>query len=675
MSSYNHFGCSCCGGPFNGGNCPGCSSVGSGNEFVYDSNPYSYNDTPNFFNQPPQHQYETYSCEFCGGNPHPGFDCQTRNTPVFDQGPCYNQDFGFNQPSFYSPSQPQQFDCCEFCGGPHYSNDCQAGNMPIYDQGPCYNQNFSDDQPPFYSSYQQQQFDCCEVCGGPHYSSDCQTTNQFVYELNPGNNYDFPCFDQPPQYHIDQSPPQDLIFDSLMHTCRENNRILEEMLRTQIPNSPIVLKEPEGSNDYTEVTYDKEQCLSDHYTTPVTPPAYTPSIPFLATMEPADTLLMGDEVISTIPVREDDEFIKSSVDDLVPIPRETEVTSDSVLECDMPATTPLPPTNNGEVDFDINSPLGEQVVDFLMENVDVADLPRHMVKQLFGLLLKNPSLTKGMSDEPLGDDTKPRSFDVTFSNPLFDFNDDYTLCYDNPLFDEEFEDISSLDPPELTLVIDEPTLLVTLPLPCTDVLGDAIVDIALPLGEHLDTLSMGDREIDFNPSRDIEELERLLADDPVPVPRVFDEPLGNSDSMSRSSETSYLFEELIAEFGLDDSIPTKIDDRYHDSEGDILYFEQLLNEDTSSDVSQALLPIESSSLVPPLPDPKQICLREVERFDPFFSLTQSGEETRVMKTSSFGFHHMPSPRPAVYSPKEVMYCYFHPHLTSGDGFDHGPKTK
>ncbi|GKD40908.1 hypothetical protein Tco_1261115 [Tanacetum coccineum] len=196
-------------------------------------------------------------------------------------------------------------------------------------------------------------------------------------------------------------------------------------------------------------------------------------------MEPADTLLMGDEVISTTPVREDDEFIKYSVDDLVPIPREYEVTSDSVLECDMPATTPLPPTDNGEVDFDINSPLGEQVVDFLMENVDVAGLPRHLVKYLFNHLLKNPSLTKGMSDEPLGDDTKPRSYDVTFSNPLFDFNDDFTLCKDNPLFDEEFEDISSLDPPKLTSVIDESTLLVTLPLPCTDVLGYAIEDIDL----------------------------------------------------------------------------------------------------------------------------------------------------------------------------------------------------
>ncbi|GKF45688.1 hypothetical protein Tco_0135490, partial [Tanacetum coccineum] len=89
-----------------------------------------------------------------------------------------------------------------------------------------------------------------------------------------------------------------------------------------------------------------------------------------------------------------------------------------------------------------------------------------------------------------------------------------------------------------------------------------------------------------------------------------------------------------------------------DSEGDILYFEQLLNEDTSFDVSQALLPKESSSLVLPLSDPKQICLRDVERFDPFFSLTQSGGEMRVMETFSFSSHHMSSPRPATYSPKE-----------------------
>ncbi|GKA60946.1 hypothetical protein Tco_0760353 [Tanacetum coccineum] len=257
------------------------------------------------------------------------------------------------------------------------------------------------------------------------------------------------------------------------------------------------------------------------------------------TMKPFDTFLMGDKVISTIPERENDKFIKSSVDDLVSILRESEVTSVcDDLEFNMPINTPLPTTDVREDNFDINSPLGEQVVNFLMENVDVADLPRHIVKQIYGLLLENLTLAKGMSDEPLGDDSKPRSYDMTFSNPLFDFNDDSTLCYDNPLFDEEFEDISSLDPPKSTPVIDESSLLVT-----------------------------------------------------------------------------------------------------------------------------------------PLPDSEHICLREVKRFDPFFHLTQSVGMTWVMERPSYRFPHMPSPRPAAYSPKEVMYRYYHPHLTTGDGFDHGPKMK
>ncbi|GJW94682.1 hypothetical protein Tco_0174354 [Tanacetum coccineum] len=138
--------------------------------------------------------------------------------------------------------------------------------------------------------------------------------NQLVYEPNHGNNYDFICFDQPPQYHIDQSPPQELDSHSyFLHLAMENNRILEELLRTSNTNSLVGVGVPEGSDDYTEVTYDKEQCLSDHYTAPVTPPAYTPSISFLATVEPIDILLMGDEVISTIIERENDEFIKCRI--------------------------------------------------------------------------------------------------------------------------------------------------------------------------------------------------------------------------------------------------------------------------------------------------------------------------------------------------------------------------
>nr|GEV56334.1 hypothetical protein [Tanacetum cinerariifolium] len=93
---------------------------------------------------------------------------------------------------------------------------------------------------------------------------------------------------------------------------------------------------------------------------------------------------MGDEVISTTLETKNDEFIKSSVDDLVQFLRESDVTSVcDDLDCDMPVNTPLPTTDAREENFDINSPLGEYVVDFLMKNVDAADLPRHLVKQLF----------------------------------------------------------------------------------------------------------------------------------------------------------------------------------------------------------------------------------------------------------------------------------------------------
>ncbi|GJV47822.1 hypothetical protein Tco_1438034 [Tanacetum coccineum] len=342
-----HHSFSWCGGPFNGGNYPGCSSVGSENEFVYDLNPYSYNETPKFFNQPPHHQYKTYSCELCGHSPHYGFDCQTL-TPL--------------------------------------------------------------------------QFNCCEYCGGLHDNSNCQLRNPVFYESNSYNNFDSSCFDQSPQYRIVHPP---------LHEMSLHKLSMMMNLGTPTPKPLVNSFVYEESDDDIEVN-----------------PAYTPSLPFLTTMEPADTLLMGDEVISTTPARENNELIKSSVDDLVLIPRESEVTSDSNLQCDMPVNTPLPSTDVREENFDINSPLGEQVVYFLMENEDIADLPRHLVKELFSYLVKHLRSTKRMFDEPLGDDSKPRSYDVTFSNSLFDFNDDYTLCNDNHIFDEKFEDISSLDPPK-----------------------------------------------------------------------------------------------------------------------------------------------------------------------------------------------------------------------------------
>ncbi|GJV79802.1 hypothetical protein Tco_1515672 [Tanacetum coccineum] len=184
------------------------------------------------------------------------------------------------------------------------------------------------------------------------------------------------------------------------------------------------------------------------------------------TMELFDTFLMGDKVISTTPERENDEFINSSVDDLVPIPKESEVTSiNDDLECDIPATTPLPTTDFREENLDIDLLLGEHLDTLSTGDKEIDFDPIRDIEELERLLADDPVPVPSVFDAPLGhSDLISRLFDMTFSNPLFDFNDDSTLCNDNPLFDEEFEDISSLDPPEWTPVIDESSLLVT-PLP------------------------------------------------------------------------------------------------------------------------------------------------------------------------------------------------------------------
>ncbi|GJW68614.1 hypothetical protein Tco_0123038 [Tanacetum coccineum] len=62
---------------------------------------------------------------------------------------------------------------------------------------------------------------------------------------------------------------------------------------------------------------------------------YTIAIaPVLPTNEPVNSLSMGDEHLNTTPATELDEVIKSSVEDLIPIPSESEGISDSV--CDVP---------------------------------------------------------------------------------------------------------------------------------------------------------------------------------------------------------------------------------------------------------------------------------------------------------------------------------------------------
>ncbi|GJY19582.1 hypothetical protein Tco_0391073, partial [Tanacetum coccineum] len=140
--------CTCerCGYYNRGVPCLGCNSK---NSFTYEPTPYSYNDSPNFSDYPPQPQYETYSCELCGNDAHYGYDCPPQVLFISNPDPCYNQDFD-NFPQT-SPNFQQQYLCCENYGGPHETFQCQPLNQNFYEPNHCYNSNsfgFDQFQPP-----------------------------------------------------------------------------------------------------------------------------------------------------------------------------------------------------------------------------------------------------------------------------------------------------------------------------------------------------------------------------------------------------------------------------------------------------------------------------------------------------------------------------------------------
>nr|GFA37935.1 hypothetical protein [Tanacetum cinerariifolium] len=84
--------------------------------------------------------------------------------------------------------------------------------------------------------------------------------------------------------------------------------------------------------------------------------AITPNEPVLSTEEPDNSLSMGDKHLDTIPATESDKFIKSGVEDLIPILSESEDTPEHV--CDVPSHDNSPP-------LDVSK---DQIEDFFESN-------------------------------------------------------------------------------------------------------------------------------------------------------------------------------------------------------------------------------------------------------------------------------------------------------------------
>nr|GEY15874.1 hypothetical protein [Tanacetum cinerariifolium] len=294
-------------------------------------------------------------------------------------------------------------------------------------------------------------------------------------------------FDQPPWYSIIDQEWISKLNNEFMESMRS---MFEEFCeRQQVANLSTHTFEP--SRRFNSICYDDD--VDEERTIPlrdiisqlplsikiITSPPVLPIEDF------EDSLIMGNEELSTIPEKESDEVIKSIVEDLVPIPSESEDTSGSDSEYVLPSCDDFSPINVFEAKFvTFSNPL-------FYDDFTSSD------------------------DESLSDGDVSKDNVKIYSNPLFEFAEEYISSDVNPFFDEVLENIESKDSYDYNL--DEPDLLVT---PLSDVIDDECFD---PRGDtnEIDAFLDIDTSMDINDAYydskgDVIYLESLLTNDTIP---------------------------------------------------------------------------------------------------------------------------------------------------------------
>nr|GEZ44144.1 hypothetical protein [Tanacetum cinerariifolium] len=288
--------------------------------FTLDLTPTYVDESPNVFNPPPQSF--VYPCEFCENDAYHGHYC-TPQAPFIYPEPCYNHDFNFPQDF---QNVPQQYPYCDDCGVTHDAYQCQPMNeVYYYGQNSCYDSTsigFDKSQPQQY------------------------TVNHPIF--NAHNSY----LDS----HIQLNSTLAKITDQMTSitslcemACQVVQKKLEEkQLEEERAAKAKYWKLPVCYDD------DNDEERSDSFDDNIFSglplfSAITHDEPVLSTEEPDNSLSMGDEHLDTISVTKSDEFIKSSVENLIPIP----TSNDNPIPFYDPIIFGTPPnlTPSGESDF------------------------------------------------------------------------------------------------------------------------------------------------------------------------------------------------------------------------------------------------------------------------------------------------------------------------------------
>nr|GEW79325.1 hypothetical protein [Tanacetum cinerariifolium] len=235
---------------------------------------------------------------------------------------------------------------------------------------------------------------------------------------------------------------------------------------------------------------------------------------------------MGDEHLDTILETESDEFIKSSVENLIPNPSESEDLSDG--ECDVPACD-----------------------DFITFS---------------NLLFHADDNFSSSDDESFSDEDISKKI---YSNPLFD-EETISIKIDPHHFNAESDLIESLH--------NQDSLIISSSLKIDSLLDEFTGELIL-----LKTIPPGIDETDCDPEEEIRLIEKLLYDNSSPrPPKEFISE--NSDAAIESFSLSHIFvedidsfmEEIDLSFTLNDPMPPSIEEDDYDFKRDMLSLKNCL---------------------------------------------------------------------------------------------------
>nr|GEU59928.1 hypothetical protein [Tanacetum cinerariifolium] len=284
----------------------------------------------------------------------------------------------------------------------------------------------------------------CESCGkGAHYGYNCSPKVSIIPNPKPCNNHT-----------IDELPQTLPSFDPTCYSGDEDSITYDSKSNID-DDSPNVFYPPSQPP-----TYSYEFCGNDVYyghdlyinTTSWGSPTIcynddddedcTIAItPILSTNEPNNSLSIGDEHLDTILATESDELIKSSVENLVPIPSESEGIPDNM--CDVPFHDNSPPLDVSKDQFKDFSDFNDDSTSINGDSFSIDDTERFLREKLLNINLLIANI-EALKDNP----TPSSNFMTKSSSTSLNFLLEETNTFDNSLPESEtfcfdLEEISS----------------------------------------------------------------------------------------------------------------------------------------------------------------------------------------------------------------------------------------